>query len=208
MTVRPGECMSLSKHPDESFLTSNLGALPYHFQRKNKRDCERQTVRFTDCMLRSACPEVRRHNNEPYSRCVDRCASPEAREGGNVPMTLPGTSGWPHVDRKRHSAGHHHRRARGCAALESSFDDHRVPEGQTRSRVQPWATRASRRTSRERVWCPRGRDLAWWWCCVVSRFSRTQHCVTLNTTESEYVALTEVTTVLPFLASRSLKLLA
>ena len=34
---------------------------------------------------------------------------------------------------------------------------------------------------------------------VVSWFSRTQHCVTLSTTESEYIALTEVTREVIFL---------
>lgn len=71
VTGEHDECKSLRKNLDEFFPTRNLGALSYSIACEKKRLRHAGFVRFIGCMLRSACPEVWCHDNEPYSRRVD-----------------------------------------------------------------------------------------------------------------------------------------
>lgn len=120
-----------------------------------------QIAYFTDCLHRSAFPEVFRYNHEPFIPASPTVAlSPRQEEEEELSRQRWKISGWSGAGCKRHSARHHQRRSRRRSprsrsmptALESSYEDH--PH---RASMWPSQTRVLLKANKVEVRCPGGR---------------------------------------------------
>jgi len=216
VTGRPDVCKSLREHLEKSFPTKNLGALSYYLGCEYKRDYEKKTlsVSQTACIDRlaqrfavtttSPTPAAPTVVLSPRQEEEESCEQPYRELVGGLLWIANATrpdiaNAVREVARHAHNPSLRHWKAalKIVQYLKGTRELGTVYEKSPSSQLVAFADSSYAESKQERRSVSGGAVL--YAGGVVSWFSRTQHCVTLSTTESEYIALTEVTMEIIFL---------